>query len=183
MQARVLRTPPDLEVRANWKLVAEQWLEMLGQVSGISPTLGSAGIDASAAPVDAGSGWSAARYRGLAGPGAKEPWLLHFAAPNQWIERRPDGLSVLQIIATGPARCRVRRIHLARNESDALQYLAGRLVPWCRRGTIAIAESAQQGLSEFGYRGGGAAASAEVAWFRRYLAARLPALAGERPPN
>jgi len=183
MQARVLRTPPDLEVRANWKLVAEQWLEMLGHLPGINPALGSAGIDASAAPIEGGSGWSAARYRGLAGSGAKEPWLLHFAAPNQWIERRPDGLSVLQIIATGPAQCRVRRIHLARDESDALQYLAGRLVPWCRRGTIAIAESAQQGLSEFGYRAGGAAASMEVAWFRGYLAARLPALAGERPPN
>jgi hypothetical protein len=170
-------------VRANWKLVAEQWLEMLGHVPGINPTLGSAGIDASAAPIEADFGWSAARYRGLAGSGAQEPWLLHFAAPNQWIERRPDGLSVLQIIATGPVRCRVRRIHLARNESDALQYLAGRLVPWCRRGTFAIAESAQQGLSEFGYRAAGAGASAEVAWFRRYLAQRLPALAGERPPN
>ena len=105
------------------------------------------------------------------------------SAFNAGIERRPDGLSVLQIIATGPAQCRVRRIHLARDESDALQYLAGRLVPWCRRGTIAIAESAQQGLSEFGYRTAPGPASPAIAWFRRLLMARLPALAGERPPN
>jgi TetR/AcrR family transcriptional repressor of bet genes len=168
--AHVVRAPPDLEVRANWKLVAEQWLE---------------GLPLASAGAASASGWSAARYRSLAGPGAKEPWLLHFAAPNQWIERRPDGLSVLQIIATGPARCRLRRIHLAGSceGSDALQYLAGRLVPRCRRGTIAIVESAQQGLGEFGYRAGGGAVSAQVAEFRRYLAARLPALAGERPPN
>lgn len=183
--ARVLRAPPDLEVRANWKLVAEQWLEALAHGAGIHPALDPAAIDGSVAPIVAASGWSAARYRTLAGSGANEPWLLHFAAPNQWIERRPEGLSMLQIIATGPTRCRLRRIHLARPGagSDALQYLAGRLIPWCRRGTIAIVESAQRGIGEFGYRAAGGAASTEIAWFRRYLAARLPALAGERAPN
>jgi hypothetical protein len=106
-------------------------------------------------------------------------------APNQLIERRPDGLAVLQIVATGPARCRVRRLHLVRpgDGAQALQYLAGRLAPWCRRPTIALAESAQQGLSEFGYRTAGGSPSAGVAWLRTYLTSRVPALAGERAPN
>ena len=141
---------PDLEVRANWKLVAEQWLEMLGLGPHDVAALGSAAIDWSVAPVDAESGWSAARYRRLAGSAAKAPWLMRFAAPNQLIERRPDGLSLLQIIATGPVRCRIRRIYVARDDNardgsgiGALQYVAGRLIPWCRLGSLAVAESAQ----------------------------------------
>jgi hypothetical protein len=200
MDGRVLLTLADLEVRANWKLVAEQWLETFGVGPHEAAALGAAAIDGSIAPIDADSGWSAVRYRGLAGSAAKESWQIRFAAPNQLIERRPDGLSVLQIIATGPAQCRIRRIHVARDHNarehnalehnardasgrGALQYLAGRLIPWCRRGSLAIAESAQRGLSEFGYRAAGRAASPPVAWFRRLLMSRLPALAGERPPN
>ena len=189
-EARMHLALPDLEVRANWKLVAEQWLEMLGLGPHDVAALGSAAIDWSVAPVDAESGWSAARYRRLAGSAAKAPWLMRFAAPNQLIERRPDGLSLLQIIATGPAQCRIRRIYVARDDNardgsgiGALQYLAGRLIPWCRRESLAIAESAQQGLSEFGYRTAPGPASPAIAWFRRLLMARLPALAGERPPN
>jgi TetR/AcrR family transcriptional repressor of bet genes len=190
MDGRVLLTPLDLEVRANWKLVAEQWLETLGAGPHGAAMLGATAIDGSIAPIDADSGWSAARYRRLAGSAAKEPWQVRFVAPNQLIERRPDGLSVLQIIATGPAQCRIRRIHLAQEDNrrdasgiGALQYLAGRLIPWCRRGSLAIAESAQQGLSDYGYRTAAGPASPAVAWFRKLLMARLPALAGERPPN
>jgi TetR/AcrR family transcriptional regulator, transcriptional repressor of bet genes len=187
--ARLLALP-DLEVRANWKLVAEQWLDMLGLGPDDVAALGAAAIDWSVAPVDAEAGWSAARYRRLAGSAAKGPWLMRFVAPNQLIERRPDGLSVLQIIATGPAQCRIRRIHLVREDHardgsglGALQYLAGRIIPWCRRGSLDIGESAQQGLSEFGYRTAAGPASPAVAWFRRLLISRLPALAAERPPN
>jgi TetR/AcrR family transcriptional repressor of bet genes len=181
--ARMLRSLPDLEIRANWKLLAEQWLEVLGGSDG-APVFGAASIDWSIAPLETERGWSAARYRRLAGPAAGDRWRVRFAAPNQWIERRPHGLSVLQIVATGPARCRVRRIHLGGSgAADALQYLAGRILPWCRAATVAIAESAQQGLSDFGYRAGGASASPAVAWFRRYIISRVPALAGERPPN
>jgi TetR/AcrR family transcriptional repressor of bet genes len=159
MDGRVLLTLPDLEVRANWKLVAEQWLEMPGLGPHQLAAPGSGAIDWSVGPVDGNSGWSAARYRRLAGSAAEEPWRLRFAAPNQLIERRPDGLSVLQIIATAPAQCRIRRIHVAPDGRDALQYLAGRLTAWCRREPLAIAESAQQGLSEFGYRTAMGAAS------------------------
>jgi len=179
--AGVLHVLPDLEIRANWKLVAEQWLEALE----LQPDVASAPKSLDALPAPLGSGWSAARYRKLAGSAAGEPWRLRFIAPNQLIERRPDGLRVLQLIATGAARCRVRRLHLGRpgQVAVALEYLAGRLVPWCRRQTIAIAESAQQGLGEFGYRTAGGAQAPGVAWLRAYLSSRLPALAGERAPN
>jgi len=176
---RALRALPDIEVRANWKLLAEQWLEVLGGLSDAAPVLGVAGIDWAIAPHRAHGMWSAGRYGTLGGPAA-EGWQVHFASPNQWIERRPDGLSVLQIIPSGPVGCRVRRLHVG--DSDALQYLADRIVPWCRAETIAIAESAQRGLSEFGYRAGGSPSPA-VAWFRRHLISRAPGLAAERPPN
>lgn len=179
----VLHVLPEIEIRANWKLIAEQWLEALEVRPDAASALASTAIDAWSAPI--GCGWSAARYRRLAGSAPQEPWRLRFMAPNQLIERRPDGLCVLQIIATGPARCRVRRLHLGRTGegADALQYLAGRLAPWCRRPTIAIAESAQQGLCEFGYRTAGGSPSPGVAWLRAYLSSRLPALAAERAPN
>jgi hypothetical protein len=79
----------------------------------------------------------------------------------------------------------VRRLHLARADdaADALQYLAGRMIPRSRQATLAIAESAQQGLSEFGYRTADQAASIGVAWFRKYLTSRVPELAGERAPS
>jgi TetR/AcrR family transcriptional repressor of bet genes len=177
----VLTVLPEIEIRANWKLIAEQWLDALAARLDLEPGLDSAALDARGAPI--GSGWSAARYGRLAGSAPQESWRRRFMAPNQLIERRPDGVCVLQIIPAGPARCRVRRLCLGRpgEAAEALQYLAGRLAPWCRRPTIAIAESAQQGICEFGYRTAGS--SPGVAWLRAYLSSHLPALAAERAPN
>jgi TetR/AcrR family transcriptional repressor of bet genes len=179
----VLHVLAQVEIRANWKLIAEQWLEALAVRPEVASALESIAVDASGAPI--GSGWSAARYGRLAGSAPQEIWRRRFMAPNQLIERRPDGVCILQIIPTGPARCRVRRLYLGRpgEGAEALQYLAGRLAPWCRRPTIAIAESAQQGLCEFGYRTAGGPPSSGVGWLRTYLSSRLPALAAERAPN
>jgi hypothetical protein len=181
--AGALQLLPDLDIRANWKLVAELWLEALEVRPDAACSPGSTSLNA--LPVPLGSGWSASAYRRLAGSAAGEPWRRRFIAPNHLIERRPDGLGVLQLIPTGAAQCRVRRLNLGRADkvAEALEYLAGRLSPWCRRRTIAIAESAQQGLSEFGYRTAGGAPAPGVAWLRSYLSSRLPALAGERAPN
>jgi TetR/AcrR family transcriptional repressor of bet genes len=182
--ADVLRAFPDIEVSANWKLVAEQWLEAHGQGPGAGAVFDADGIDWPVS-IESAPGWSAGRYRRLAGSTHGKPWLLRFAAPNQFIERRPDGLAVLQIVPISASRCHVRRFHLARADdaADALQYLAGRLIPRSRQGTLAIAESAQQGLSEFGYRTADQTASIGVAWFRKYLTSRVPELAGERAPS
>ncbi len=179
-----LQVLPEIEIRANWKLIAERWLETLEARPDAVFAPASTAIDASGAPIG-GGGWSAARYRRLVESAAQEHWRQRFIAPNQLLERRPDGLCVLQIIATGPAECRLRRLYVGRTGegAKAVQYLAGRLAPWCRRATTAIAESAQRGLSEFGYRTAGGGPSPGVAWLRNYLSSRLPALAGERAPN
>jgi nitrite reductase/ring-hydroxylating ferredoxin subunit len=188
VHGQVLEELPDVQVNADWKLVAEQWLERLRSPSDAAP--GSDAIETTR-PLAESAGWSASHYRRLVGAGAAQPWTVRFVAPNHLAERRPDGLSLLQLIPTGPGQCRIRRIHLAaasvaqaeRGCAAALQYLAARVAPGCRRASLAIAESAQRGLSEFGYRASGAAIAPAVAWFRRFLAARLPALAAERAPS
>jgi TetR/AcrR family transcriptional repressor of bet genes len=182
---RSFRASPDIEVHANWKLLTEVWLEALDHGSSGEPELDATGIEWTLAPIRNPTGWSAARYRSLMRSGEGAAWSVRFVAPHQWIEWRPDGISLLQIIANGPLRCRVRRLNAgSRDEaSGALHYLAGRIAPRCRAATIAIAESAQQGVSEFGYRTSRTPASNSVAWFRRYVTSRLPELAAERPPN
>ena len=95
---------------------------------------------------------------------------------------------MLLVVPTAPGRCLVRRLDYSRRAADrgarALQYLAARLRPLTRRGALDVAESVQQGLIDFGYQ---AAAEGPVphviAWFRRQLVARIPALALGRPPT
>jgi hypothetical protein len=131
--------------------------------------------------------WSAARYRRLASSAAAEPWRQRFIAPNQLLQSRPDGVSLLQAIAVEPGRCRLRRIHLthlaAERAAAAAQYLASRLVRLERRSALAVAESAQRGVTDFGYRAAAeSSVRAGVAWFRELLSGQAPALALERPP-
>jgi len=66
-------------------------------------------------------------------------------------------------------------------EARAGHYLATRLTHWTRASTRAVAESAQRGMTDFGYRAGPGLAPA-LSWFRRYLTAHVPALALERAP-
>jgi TetR/AcrR family transcriptional regulator, transcriptional repressor of bet genes len=171
----------EVEVAANWKLVVEQWLESAALEA---PSAEAASIGWSSVP----GGDPAAGPRHRKG-GSGEPWMRRFIAPNQLLEWRPDGASILQAIPVGAVRCRVRRLDLARGGAArvAARVAAGdaeRPSPWDRPSALGIAESAQRGVLEFGYR-----ASAEVkvpaalAWFRRHLATRVPALALERPPN
>jgi TetR/AcrR family transcriptional repressor of bet genes len=167
----------DIEAAANWKLVVEQWLE-------------SAALEIAPGPEAVSLSWhsqpgdeAAAGQRHRKGGAAAEPWVQRFIAPNQLLRWRSEHLSILQVIPVGAARCRVRRLDLARGDA-ALATDPEHSALWDRPATLAIAESAQQGVLEFGYR-----ASAEtkvspaLAWFRRHLAARVPALALERPPN
>lgn len=183
-RAVALAPPPDIRVRADWKLIIEQWLESMERLA--PPQLADEWIDWAIEPPRLAPGWSGARYRRLAGACAAQPWLERFIAPNLWLERRGDGVRLLQVVASGPGEARIRRIELAAapgfGASGALQYLAGRMIPLARRSSLAIAQSAQEGVSGFGYRADGAAA-ASVGWFRRHLTARVPALALERPPN
>ena len=164
----------EIEVAANWKLVVEQWLESCAE---LVPGREASSLVWTAAPGEAPA-TGAPRKKGGA---ARERWVRRFIMPNQLLEWRLDGLSILQAIPAGPACCRVRRLELARAGAEGSGSPQWRTPGPARLG---IAESAQRGVLEFGYR---AAAQAKVpaalTWFRRHLSRHVPALALERPPN
>jgi hypothetical protein len=176
-------TEREIEVAANWKLLVEQWLEAVPADAAAAASADS--ITWSAHPLEGGTSFSARCYRSLVRDAAAEPWLHRFAAPNQLLQWRPDGLTVIQAIPASPDTCRLRLICVARMpegpEVRAGHYLATRLTRWTRAATRAVAESAQRGVADFGYRAGAGVAPA-LSWFRRYLTAHVPALALERPP-
>ena len=176
-------TEREIEVAANWKLLVEQWLETVP-----ADAAGAASVDCitwSSRPLEGGTSFSARCYRALVKEAIDEPWLQRFVAPNQLLQWRPDGLTVIQAIPASPQSCRLRLICVARSpqgpEVRAGHYLATRLTRWTRASTRAVAESAQRGVMDFGYRAGPGLAPA-LSWFRGYLTAHVPALALERPP-
>jgi TetR/AcrR family transcriptional regulator, transcriptional repressor of bet genes len=181
-------TEREIEVAANWKLLVEQWLE--GAPVDEIPGNQADSIVWIADPLEDGTSFSARCYRSLVEDAADEPWLQRFVVPNQLLQWRPDGLTVMQAIPASPASCRLRLICVARMpegpEARAGHYLATRLSRWTRRATRRVAESAQRGVTDFGYpreRGAGPDLAPALVWFRQYLSARIPALALERPPS
>jgi hypothetical protein len=118
---------------------------------------------------------------------ADTSWRRRFIAPNQLIETRPDGASVLQALPSAPGRCLLRRLDYTRlppeDNARAALYLARRLGPYTRRIAWQAAESIQKGLIEFGYEGTAGPDAPAVLWFRRFLAARIPALTLDRAPS
>ena len=177
-----------IDVAANWKLLVEQWLETAP--AGAVPGSQADSLVWSSRPLEGAASFSARCYGSLVKAAAEEPWLQRFVAPNQLLQWRPDGLTVLQAIPASPVSCRLRLICVARMpdgpEARAGHYLAARLDRWTRRATLAVVESAQRGVTDFGYprgRGAGADLAPALGWFRHYLATRIPALALERPPG
>lgn len=173
----------EIDVAANWKLLIEQWLEAVP--ADAMATASADSIAWSARPLDGVTSFSARCYRSLVRAAADQPWLHRFVAPNQLLQWRPDGLTVIQAIPASPETSRLRLICVARMpegpEVRAGHYLATRLTRWTRAATRAVAESAQRGVTDFGYRAAPGVAPA-LSWFRRYLTAHVPALALERPP-
>jgi TetR/AcrR family transcriptional repressor of bet genes len=176
-------TERQIEVAANWKLLVEQWLEAV-------PPDAAAGASAdslawSARPLEGVPSFRARCYRSLVKDAAADPWLQRFVAPNQLLQWRPDGLTVIQAIPTSAESCRLRLIGVAGSlegrQARTAHALATRLTPATRASTRAVAESAQRGVSDFGYRTGSSLAPA-LRWFRQYLTAQVPAFALERPP-
>ncbi len=172
-------------VAADWKVVVELWLQS------------STGESAAAAAQDSlawqptlhgAAGWSARSYHDLVGCLPPENWRRQFTMPNQLIEIRPDGVSVIQALPLAAGRCVLRRSDYSILPPDAAAraalYLAGRLGPYARRSSLRIAESVQAGMTEFAYAAlPGRPLAQAVAWFQSRLAARLPSLALDRPAN
>jgi TetR/AcrR family transcriptional repressor of bet genes len=176
----------ELEVAANWKLIVEQWLAAASVTAAPGPPADF--LAWSTNPLDGASRWSAQRYRRLVQPASQGPWLHRFIAPNQLLQARPDGLSILSVVPTAPGRCRLERLRLALGAAgriaEAAEYLAARLQPLASRSALALAESTQQGVIDFGYRAAaGSPVHEGVAWFRQYCIARAPGLGSERPPT
>jgi TetR/AcrR family transcriptional regulator, transcriptional repressor of bet genes len=172
-------------VAADWKILVEQWLAAAPPDA--LPGAAAASVGWTVRPAEGASRWSAERYLLLAGSGGSEAWQEQFIAPNQLLQSRPDGFSVLQVIPTAPGRCLVRRLDYSRRAADrnarALEYLTERLRPLTRRRALAVAESVQRGMIDFGYQAAAEGVMPQViAWFRRQLVARIPALALGRPP-
>ena len=185
----VLLDPPiEIDVAADWKVVVEQWLEFSAPRAELSATEG--GLAWTVATPGKHS-WSGRAYDRLVEGVESSEWRREFRAPNQLIETRPDGLSVVQVLPLGPGRCRVRRMDCTalppEEGARAALYLARRLGPFARRSFLEVAESIQGAITEFGYESAapsrGAPAGAAIVWFRRLLAARVPALVSQRPPT
>jgi TetR/AcrR family transcriptional repressor of bet genes len=169
--SRPSAAPAETTVAADWKLLIEQWLE-------------SAAVEGS---VD-DQRWSARAYARVLGPGVSLSWPRRLLAPNHWIELRPDGFTILQVLAIGPGRSLLRQHEFTVCEADALahaaRYLAARLRTYPRPAAIAVAESTQEGIVTFGYTASRAAQSAPaVSAFRRHLIGLIPMLGLARAPN
>ncbi len=183
----LLATGPAAEtaVAADWKLLVEQWLDSAA-LDG-APNAAAESLHWTMPPAGTRR-WSSQRYRTLAGAAAGGSWQMRFIAPNQLLQLRPDGVSILQAMPAAPGRSRVRRLAYtvcgARRGARALQYLAARMSLFERPSALELVESVQRGVIDYGYQ---AAAmrpiSPAVAWFRRQLLARIPVLGLERPPT
>jgi TetR/AcrR family transcriptional repressor of bet genes len=184
----LLSAPIEVDVAADWKAVVEQWLEFSAPRSELSVTEEGLAWQVAAPGTHSWSGRAHGRLVENVGLGE---WRRHFLAPNQLIETRPDGLSVIQVLPLGPGRCRVRRMDYTAlppaEGAHAALYLARRLGPFARHSLLDVAESIQSAITEFGYEshsvGRAASAAAAIVWFRRWLVARVPALASQRPPT
>ncbi len=196
---RLLASPFEREVLADWKILAAQWLSL----GWTQPTPGGATgswTDTELSVPDADSsqpyvwrahlrddaGWTAARYAACAARRAGEyAWRRTFLPPNQFFELRPDGLSLRQVLPCAPGRSRVRGHELSfcadPDAARALRYLAGRLGPWLGPEVLAQAESIQLNVVAFGYAPTyrTSVSGAEQA-FREWLRRRIPALRHER---
>jgi TetR/AcrR family transcriptional repressor of bet genes len=176
-----LGPPVEMSVGADWKAVVEQWLEGVQHFS-LSPAHDSIVWHASAL---SDSTWSGRFYLRFVACIAPHSWRRQFIAPNQLLETRPDGFSVVQAIPVAPGSCLVRRLDYTalppEESARAALYLARRLAPYARRAMLGVAESIQRGMIDFGYEAAPGGGSAALAWFRQHLAARLPAFAQASP--
>ncbi len=171
--SRLLAPPHDTAVAADWKLVIEQWLESRS-LEDSQP----------ASPHD----WSGRAYLRIMGRPANLHWQRRFLAPNHFIEARPDGWTILQVLPSAPGHSVLRKhTHtLCEKEAPAraAEYLASRLTACTRALSRAIAESTQKGLVTFGHEASNEAdATAAAAAFRRQLIGLLPVMGLARPPN
>jgi TetR/AcrR family transcriptional repressor of bet genes len=177
----------ELEVAADWKIMVEQLLlhrladhdSAAGLLRVSSPLITineeRRRIDWRATPLG-GECWSARRLATLAS--GHSSWERCFLWPNLLLERRPDGISALQVVPLAAGRCRLQCFDHARKdapgEARALQFLSRRIRRSALRLDVELAVSTQSGLSVPGYATSVEPKTASsVAAFRGWLAAAL----------
>jgi TetR/AcrR family transcriptional repressor of bet genes len=155
------------DLAADWKLMVEQWLESalaehpVGTLAGLAPTphvalgSGSGSIAWQANLAADASGWTAGHYARQARSCGAAVWRRLFLPPNELLELRPDGASVLQVIPEAPGRCRIRRFDFAlaapTRAQRVLGYLGQRLLRQWLRQDCELASSIQSGLEGSSY--------------------------------
>jgi TetR/AcrR family transcriptional regulator, transcriptional repressor of bet genes len=133
----------ELTVATDWQRLCEHWLEFdlpehpVGRLAGLlaEPVLDlsqpAMQLNWRARIESAGRGWSARRYGTLAGEHGAAHWIRIFLPPNQWLERREDGLTLLQILPAAAGQCRIRWLEYRVAGSEprllAMSFLARRL--------------------------------------------------------
>jgi TetR/AcrR family transcriptional repressor of bet genes len=185
----------ELELAADWKLLVEQWLESAlaqhpvawpaGLVRQpelrVEPAGGS--IEWRARLNERAAGWSAGHYARLACAAGHGLWRRVFVQPNQLLEIRGDGASILQVIPESPGRCRLRRLELGplkpTRADRVLRYLAQRLGRRWLRQDFDVAASIQSGLESSEYQAAEAGPVPEaLAAFRSLVMALLTGMQG-----
>jgi TetR/AcrR family transcriptional regulator, transcriptional repressor of bet genes len=133
----------EFAVAADWQRLCEHWLEFdlpehpLGRLAGLlaEPTLDlsepAAHLSWRARVESGGRGWSARRYGTLAREHGAAHWTRIFLPPNQWLEQREDGLTLLQILPASAGQCRIRwleyRVASTEPRLQAMSFLVQRL--------------------------------------------------------
>jgi TetR/AcrR family transcriptional repressor of bet genes len=152
--------PAERVVAADWTVLAEHWLEFElperpgGRLAGLFADAELRIEGASArmhwrARLDLhGAGWFARRYATLAAGGGGDGWQRLFLPPNQWLESREDGVTLLQVlpVRSGHSRIRWLEYHLAGGDPRlrAMAYLARRLRATWLGQDVEAAESRQR---------------------------------------
>jgi TetR/AcrR family transcriptional repressor of bet genes len=132
--------PFEFTVAADWRALVEQWLEYdlplkpRGRLAGLlshahrMEEAESGRVRWQARVHHEASGWFGQRYATLAGSAL---WYRLFLPPNQLLERREDGLSILQVLPASATSCRLRWLEYRSVGADrrlrAMSYLARRL--------------------------------------------------------
>jgi TetR/AcrR family transcriptional repressor of bet genes len=146
---------------ADWKLVVEHWTDVYcatgqnGRTAGLGAgqagrTETPAGLVWRLALGGEGSGWSGVRYARLLGAGGQH-WVRHMLWPNLFIETRPDGATIRQVLPVSAGRCDIRVRHYARQDGGrqarALAVLARRLSRTWEAEDDAVTASTQCGMT------------------------------------
>jgi phenylpropionate dioxygenase-like ring-hydroxylating dioxygenase large terminal subunit/DNA-binding transcriptional regulator YbjK len=182
----------EVAVAADWKHVAAVWLESAlpehpaGRLAEffravrLRSDAETGRVSAQATIGSGGASFSARRYASLAASLGPCEWWRLFLPPNQLLELRPDGLTVLQVEPAGPGHSRVRTLHCraaADGELRLMNYLARRLHRQWLSQDMEVAAAAQRERSD-GRRT--APAPAALATLERRVKSLCEDLAGEK---